>query len=243
MAGESTCSWCGAAVEAGDGFRAYEPAGERAASFCRLEHVVPWAMTGPHWRRGRPGRAARGRRGRAAVLALRGRARRGPRAARPPPRRPPDRRRLLLGRPPGRLGEGGGPLAVGGTRRRRARRDGRFPSSQRTFFTRRGWGAPAPSAGAIRRRGLRPTFLGGCSTELVARFGGELRDQRRGLHRLLDVGRVAGAADPRRARPGHGGVGLKRGVDVVDLVLGAEDHHQRDRGGPHPGVERRLASS
>ena len=46
------CSWCGAAVEAGDGFRAYEPAGERRATFCRLEHVVPWAMQGPHWEAG-----------------------------------------------------------------------------------------------------------------------------------------------------------------------------------------------
>jgi hypothetical protein len=43
------CSWCGAAVEADDGFRAYEPAGERRAVFCRLEHVVPWSMQGPHW--------------------------------------------------------------------------------------------------------------------------------------------------------------------------------------------------
>ena len=38
------CTWCGAEVEAGDGFRAYEPAGERRAVFCRLEHVVPWAI-------------------------------------------------------------------------------------------------------------------------------------------------------------------------------------------------------
>ena len=49
MAPEATCSWCGAAVEADDGFRAYEPAGERTATFCRLEHVVPWAISGPHW--------------------------------------------------------------------------------------------------------------------------------------------------------------------------------------------------
>ena len=43
------CSWCGVEVEAGDGFRAYEPAGERRAVFCRLEHVVPWSMRGAHW--------------------------------------------------------------------------------------------------------------------------------------------------------------------------------------------------
>jgi hypothetical protein len=46
------CTWCGVAVEAGDGFRAFEPAGERRAVFCRLEHVVPWAIQGPHWEAG-----------------------------------------------------------------------------------------------------------------------------------------------------------------------------------------------
>jgi hypothetical protein len=39
-------------VEPDDGFRAYEPAGERRAVFCRLEHVVPWAIQGPHWEAG-----------------------------------------------------------------------------------------------------------------------------------------------------------------------------------------------
>ena len=43
------CTWCGANVEADDGFRAFEPAGERRAAFCRLEHVVPWAIQGAHW--------------------------------------------------------------------------------------------------------------------------------------------------------------------------------------------------
>jgi hypothetical protein len=43
------CAWCGDEVEADDGFRAYEPAGERRAAFCRLEHVVPWAIQGAHW--------------------------------------------------------------------------------------------------------------------------------------------------------------------------------------------------
>jgi hypothetical protein len=46
------CSWCGARVEESDGFRAYEPAGERRAVFCRLEHVVPWSIQGPHWEAG-----------------------------------------------------------------------------------------------------------------------------------------------------------------------------------------------
>ena len=36
-------------MEADAGFRAYEPTGERRAAFCRLEHVVPWAIAGPHW--------------------------------------------------------------------------------------------------------------------------------------------------------------------------------------------------
>jgi hypothetical protein len=46
------CSWCGASVEADDGFRLYEPAGERRAVFCRLEHVIPWAIQGAHWEPG-----------------------------------------------------------------------------------------------------------------------------------------------------------------------------------------------
>lgn len=48
------CTWCGIEVEADDGFRAYEPAGERRATFCRLEHVVPWAMGDAHWEAGPP---------------------------------------------------------------------------------------------------------------------------------------------------------------------------------------------
>ena len=47
-----TCTWCGAVVEANDGFRAYEPAGDRRAVFCRLEHVIPWAIQGAHWEAG-----------------------------------------------------------------------------------------------------------------------------------------------------------------------------------------------
>jgi hypothetical protein len=50
--GRAICTWCGQAVEADDGFRLYEPAGERRAAFCRLEHVVPWALQGPHWEAG-----------------------------------------------------------------------------------------------------------------------------------------------------------------------------------------------
>jgi hypothetical protein len=47
-----TCTWCGADVEDDDGFRLYEPAGDRRAVFCRLEHIVPWAIQGPHWEAG-----------------------------------------------------------------------------------------------------------------------------------------------------------------------------------------------
>lgn len=47
-----SCTWCGQPVEVDDGFRLYEPAGERRAAFCRLEHVVPWAMQGAHWEAG-----------------------------------------------------------------------------------------------------------------------------------------------------------------------------------------------
>jgi len=43
------CSWCGVAVPAGEGFRAWAPAGARRATFCRLEHAVPWAIRGAAW--------------------------------------------------------------------------------------------------------------------------------------------------------------------------------------------------
>jgi hypothetical protein len=43
------CSWCGRAIEAGDGYRLYELGGGRRAAFCRLEHVVPWAIRGAAW--------------------------------------------------------------------------------------------------------------------------------------------------------------------------------------------------
>jgi hypothetical protein len=36
-------------VEPWDGFRAYELAGGRRAVFCRLEHVIPWAIRGAYW--------------------------------------------------------------------------------------------------------------------------------------------------------------------------------------------------
>ena len=48
------CTWCGAAVDPDDGFRLYEPAGSRRGAFCRLEHIVPWAIQGAHWEAGDP---------------------------------------------------------------------------------------------------------------------------------------------------------------------------------------------
>jgi hypothetical protein len=48
------CSWCGARVDPEDGYRLSESPGERAAVFCRLEHLVPWALQGAHWNPGVP---------------------------------------------------------------------------------------------------------------------------------------------------------------------------------------------
>ena len=39
-------------MDAGDGYRLAEEPGARSAVFCRLEHVVPWAIQGPHWEPG-----------------------------------------------------------------------------------------------------------------------------------------------------------------------------------------------
>ena len=46
------CSWCGTPIEPSDGWRAQEIPGARKAAFCRLEHVVPWAIRGAHWEAG-----------------------------------------------------------------------------------------------------------------------------------------------------------------------------------------------
>jgi hypothetical protein len=54
MASQSTesCSWCGREIEPADGWRLEEQPGARRAAFCRLEHVVPWAIQGAHWEPG-----------------------------------------------------------------------------------------------------------------------------------------------------------------------------------------------
>jgi hypothetical protein len=51
MAAQSTdrCSWCGQPIEPHDGWRLHEQPGARRAAFCRLEHVVPWAIQGARW--------------------------------------------------------------------------------------------------------------------------------------------------------------------------------------------------
>jgi hypothetical protein len=46
------CSWCGVAVDRDQGFRAAEPINEHVATFCRLEHVVPWVIQGARWEAG-----------------------------------------------------------------------------------------------------------------------------------------------------------------------------------------------
>jgi hypothetical protein len=48
----TSCTWCGAPVEAGDGYHVTEHPGARRAAFCRLEHIVPWVIKGAHWEAG-----------------------------------------------------------------------------------------------------------------------------------------------------------------------------------------------
>jgi hypothetical protein len=43
------CNWCGAEIDPSESWRAQEQPGARKAVFCRLEHIVPWAMQGAHW--------------------------------------------------------------------------------------------------------------------------------------------------------------------------------------------------
>jgi hypothetical protein len=48
------CTWCGNPIEQGEGFRLGEQGSDRGAAFCRLEHVVPWAMRGARWQAAQP---------------------------------------------------------------------------------------------------------------------------------------------------------------------------------------------
>jgi hypothetical protein len=43
------CTWCGTEVQPHDGYHLSEHASDRGAVFCRLEHVVPWAIQGARW--------------------------------------------------------------------------------------------------------------------------------------------------------------------------------------------------
>jgi hypothetical protein len=54
MAAQSTesCTWCGNTLEHEAGWRAQEVPGARRAAFCRLEHIVPWAIQGARWEAG-----------------------------------------------------------------------------------------------------------------------------------------------------------------------------------------------
>lgn len=47
-----TCIWCGDPVDGEDGYRLAEMPGERRGVFCRLEHLIPWFIQGPHWEAG-----------------------------------------------------------------------------------------------------------------------------------------------------------------------------------------------
>jgi hypothetical protein len=49
---QERCDWCGVEVERDDGYRLAERPAERRAAFCRLEHIVPWVIQGPHWEPG-----------------------------------------------------------------------------------------------------------------------------------------------------------------------------------------------
>jgi hypothetical protein len=54
MAAQSTesCSWCGRAIDPGEGWRVRASPGVETAAFCRLEHIVPWSIRGPRWEAG-----------------------------------------------------------------------------------------------------------------------------------------------------------------------------------------------
>lgn len=48
-------------MEQGDGYRLGEHAGDGGAVFCRLEHIVPWAIQGARWNTGDSLQTAGGR--------------------------------------------------------------------------------------------------------------------------------------------------------------------------------------
>ena len=149
-----------------------------ARVFCRLEHVVPWAIQGAHWEAGAVDRAAPSSTTGGPLLALRGRARRRPRAPRPPPRRAPDRRRLLLGRAHGasgrrRAGAGSEARAIEPRRRRDQGRVGRLPAREAAddagpvpADAQRAAAGMQPVDGPRPRRRLRRGDDAGCAARL-----------------------------------------------------------------------------
>ncbi len=49
MAKSNKCDWCGVEVLEDDGYRLIQPKRNLGATFCRLEHVVPWLMQKDDW--------------------------------------------------------------------------------------------------------------------------------------------------------------------------------------------------
>lgn len=49
MAKQGKCDWCGVGVPEDDGFRLLWPKRNLGATFCRLEHVVPWLIQKNDW--------------------------------------------------------------------------------------------------------------------------------------------------------------------------------------------------
>ena len=174
---ELKCSWCGEPIEPEDGYRLAEPAGARIAAFCRLEHVVPWALRGPHWEPGELDHEPDPELGEH-LRPLRRADRRRARDPGAPPRPVPDRRRLLLRPARGGLGEGRRPLALAPRARARpagsparcapgSRRSRRRPSRPRATAVRarRAW-PPARARAAPSSRPGRwcPGWPSGCGT-------------------------------------------------------------------------------
>ena len=157
-----------------------------ARAFCRLEHVVPWAIRAPHWERRDD-------------------------LAEPPE---VDASRARCSHCDAELGE----VHVLLVRHRGEHRiaDGFCSVDHLSDWAKAGgrwqWRCaarrrvPAACLAAstleLSAADARPTFARRVLAGLVARLGGELLDQRRGLLGLLDVGRVPGARDLAPRAPG-----------------------------------------
>jgi hypothetical protein len=49
VARKPKCDWCGVGLADDEGLRLIQPKRNLGASFCRLEHVVPWLMKKNDW--------------------------------------------------------------------------------------------------------------------------------------------------------------------------------------------------